>query len=290
MTYSLAASLAQLRSQINARWPGRDKGSDGWIGDASHSARKSDHNPDWAAGGVVRALDVDKDGINPDAVTKCALGDNRVSYVIFQGEIWGGSRWRPYAGANRHDKHIHISIKHTKAAESGHAWDLAGEVKPAGSKPTPRPTARKKQLNSTRPDGNLVFPTDYEDLILDKNLGPITVGAFQILMEAVKIGVRYNQRWDGDWENLTIRDAMEWLQHNGFYLVTQHKRGKVAKGTKLSIDGEDGYWFWYELQRFLKSRGHYNKTPQGVALVLDGDPKGWTIHGFQRYINTQNGK
>ncbi|MGJ3403278.1 peptidoglycan recognition protein family protein [Glutamicibacter sp. Je.9.36] len=168
-------------------------------------------------------------------------------------------------------------------------------VKPAGSskpkpkpKPQPKPEA-KKQLNSTPPDGSTVFPTDYEDLILDKDFGEITVGAFQILMEAIKIGVRYNQRWDGDWGKLSVKDAMEWLQSNGYYKKTQHARSGVPEGTKLKVDGGDGYWFWYELQRFLKARGFYNKTTKGVPLKLDGAPEGWTIYGLQRYLNTQNG-
>lgn len=171
------------------------------------------------------------------------------------------------------------------------------DMKPAAViKPIKRPTGAvkpkpaKKQLNTTRPDGSAVFPTDYEDLILDKDFGATTVGAFQILMEAIKIGVRYNQRWDGDWGKLTIKDAQEWLQANSYYKATQHPRGGVRKGTRLVVDGGDGYWFWYELQRFLRARGFYNKTTAGVSLRLDGDPKGWTVHGLQRYLNTQNGK
>ena len=165
----------------------------------------------------------------------------------------------------------------------------SGSSKPKPeSKPKPKPV--KKQLNSTPPDGSTVFPTDYEDLVLDKDFGRITVGAFQILMEAVKIGVRYNERWDGVWGPRIVKDAMEWLQANGYYKVTQYARGGVPKGTALKVDGDDGYWFWYELQRFLKARGFYNKTNNGVPLKLDGDPEGWTIHGFQRYINTNNGE
>lgn len=164
-------------------------------------------------------------------------------------------------------------------------------IKPSGSsKPKPKPKPEKKQLNSTPPNGSTVFPTDYEDLVLDKDFGKITVGAFQILMEAIKIGVRYNERWDGVWGPRIIKDAMEWLQANGYYKVTQHARGGVPKGSKLKIDGGDGYWFWYELQRFLKARGFYNKNDKGEKLILDGNPKGWTIHGFQRYLNTNNGE
>ena len=66
-------------------------------------------------------------------------------------------------------------------------------------------------------------------------------------MEAIKIGVRYNQRWDGDWGKLTVKDGMEWLQANGYYKKMQHARGGYPKGTKLKVDGGDGYWFWYSL-------------------------------------------
>lgn len=130
MTYFLAASLKKFRDQINEAYPNRDKASDGWIGDPSHSARVSDHNPDYEDGGIVRAIDIDEDGIDTAAVVNAAITDPRVAYVIYEGRIWGGSRWRKYNGANMHTKHIHVSIKHTAAAAKGTAWNLSGKPKP----------------------------------------------------------------------------------------------------------------------------------------------------------------
>lgn len=129
--WHLAASLVALRTEINRRWPNRDKTSDGSIGDASHAARKSDHNPDWNAGGVVRAIDVDKDGINVQQLLDATIGDDRVAYVIWNRHIYSrtyGWREQDYTGSNPHDKHIHISIRHYTAAERDtSAWFNAAQ-------------------------------------------------------------------------------------------------------------------------------------------------------------------
>lgn len=117
----LAPSLVALRTEINRRWPNRDKASDGALGDASHQARVSDHNPDWSAGGVVRAIDVDKDGIDVQAVLDATIGDQRIHYVIWDRHIWSvtyGWVKQAYDGADPHTGHVHISIQHTKAAET----------------------------------------------------------------------------------------------------------------------------------------------------------------------------
>jgi hypothetical protein len=115
----LAPSLVQLRNETNARWPRRDKTSDGWIGDKKHQARKSEHNPD--AKGCVHALDIDKDGIDPAQVVSALVRDPRTWYVIWNRRIYARSRGfapRVYRGKNPHTQHLHVSILLTRTAET----------------------------------------------------------------------------------------------------------------------------------------------------------------------------
>jgi hypothetical protein len=120
----------QLREQIDDAFVERKRHSDGWIGDAAHSNRKSDHNPD-KANGYVRAIDVDKDldsrsstgAYLADQIRICAKRDKRIKYVIYSGKIASAKsfwRWRTYSGINRHDKHIHVSFSQ-KGDENG-SW------------------------------------------------------------------------------------------------------------------------------------------------------------------------
>lgn len=128
----LSKCAIQLREQIDDRFPDRDRTSDGWIGDARHAARKSDHSPD--AGGWVRALDTDRDlsgkakpDLMPDLADQIRIfaksdKSKRISYIIFDGKIASpilGWKWRTYKGINKHNHHMHVSF--TKAA------DLNGE-------------------------------------------------------------------------------------------------------------------------------------------------------------------
>lgn len=118
-----------LLGQVNARWPDRDTASDGWVGDLTHQARQSDHNPDPDTG-VVRARDFDSDltphrnGTDPmqtlaDQLIRCARrGEDRrrLSYVIYRGRIASGTfrdtfwTWRPYIGTDPHINHLHVSF------------------------------------------------------------------------------------------------------------------------------------------------------------------------------------
>ena len=119
MTYWLSKSAERLRDQINDAFPDRDKRSDGWIGDARHSATKSDHNPALPSG-VVRAIDIDSDLGGPannaqylaNQLRILGKTDKRLAYVIYNKKIaspilfW---KWRPYRGY-AHTSHIHISF------------------------------------------------------------------------------------------------------------------------------------------------------------------------------------
>ena len=135
-----ARSLLQLIRQVDARAPHRGKSSDGTIGDAAHQTRTSDHNP-WVrdgATGVVTACDITHDpahgcdvGVLAEAIR--ASRDARVKYIIWNRRIAnaapiGGQpawAWRPYAGSNPHDKHIHVSVKPEKASyDSETPWSL----------------------------------------------------------------------------------------------------------------------------------------------------------------------
>lgn len=112
----LARALVQLRSEVDAAHPDRDRSSDGWIGDAAHRDRPSDHNPN--AAGVVCAIDVTGTVGHALAERLVELRDERLSYVISRrriassydhrdGPAWS---WRPYSGSNPHDRHAHVSV------------------------------------------------------------------------------------------------------------------------------------------------------------------------------------
>jgi hypothetical protein len=130
-----------LRNQVNARFPGRDKSSDGWVGDSAHSNRASFHNPD--KNGWVHALDIDenmgkgkwRNGRNAralaDQLVKYAAsglpGSDRVLHVVYEDQVASGtykSSWWKWRGKGYgHTQHIHISFT-SKAQRDGQIWPL----------------------------------------------------------------------------------------------------------------------------------------------------------------------
>jgi hypothetical protein len=135
-----AKGLITLRDQMNARAPKRKKSHDGTIGDKAHKSRSSDHNP-WVTDsgkGVVTAIDITHDpanGCDANAIAEAVrkARDPRVKYIIWNRRIANSApmdgqpawAWRPYTGKNPHDKHVHISVKPTKALyDSTTPWAL----------------------------------------------------------------------------------------------------------------------------------------------------------------------
>lgn len=121
----LVAAGVELRKQVDKRWPGRSRRGDGWIGDAAHQARKSDHNPDGR--GWVHAIDIDADldKNDPKAAQKLAdqlveyarsglPGSDRIKYVVHNDRIASGTyrdtwwKWRGRGYGHQH--HIHVSF------------------------------------------------------------------------------------------------------------------------------------------------------------------------------------
>lgn len=113
----LCHALETLLNQINAKFPTRNKASDGWIGDAAHASRGgadvSQHNPNEAD--VVCAIDITEDlavGLNCNVLMEelDASNDKRIFYIIHDRQIDNSDDSRtPYNGANPHTKHLHLS-------------------------------------------------------------------------------------------------------------------------------------------------------------------------------------
>ena len=140
MTWRLAKSLEILRSQVNAKYPTRSRNSDGSIGDVSHSARTSDHNPDDS--GVVRAIDITHDPASGFDSYKFAdlllkKQDKRIKYIISNRRIGSGPAgpqpgvWRQYTGKNAHNHHCHISVVADGRGDDTSQWDIDGNLMPA---------------------------------------------------------------------------------------------------------------------------------------------------------------
>ena len=121
MQWRLSKAAAQIREQLDDSYPERSRKSDGSIGDARHSARKSDHNPD--KDGWVRAIDLTADlgvGIDEtadlvDQIRKYAkrAKRKRIAYIIYNGRIASPTlnwKWRKYRGSNPHKSHWHLSF------------------------------------------------------------------------------------------------------------------------------------------------------------------------------------
>jgi peptidoglycan hydrolase-like protein with peptidoglycan-binding domain len=133
--WRLAKSLDILLKQLNTAYPDRNKSEDGTIGDTAHQERTSDHNPwinDPDGSEVVSALDITHDpvhGCDCNRISKIIILDPRIKYVIWNKQIYNPSiskKWRPYKGANAHDKHMHVSVNSDKKYYDDVAmWNLA---------------------------------------------------------------------------------------------------------------------------------------------------------------------
>ena len=106
--------------QATALQPKRKKASDGLLPSAAHIKQSptSDHN----TGLAVDLTHDPANGIDCAEIFQKLKEDKRVSYLIFQGRIWSKEKSklgdRRYTGSNSHNKHLHISIVTSGAADT----------------------------------------------------------------------------------------------------------------------------------------------------------------------------
>ena len=191
-TWNLSPCLIDLMAETDRLFPGRSTASDGSIGDPSHQARPSDHNPkDPRPPGWVDAVD-----ITDDDAAGCDVGrlvhhlvasrDRRVKYLIHKGTIWkaydsrGVPAWTPtpYTGPSPHTHHVHVSIQPGERFYTG-AWWAAADVVPV---PVPQPKEDDEMLIIKAPGKptRLLAPPLF--VILDtQSMNALTLGGVKVV-------------------------------------------------------------------------------------------------------------
>jgi hypothetical protein len=153
-----AKCCRQALQDATARWPNRNRASDGILGDAAHQKRKSDHN-------LGNAYDLTHDpanGVDCHVLSRQVINDPRVTYVIWNRRIYNRQRaalgWRNYTGPNPHTKHMHVSIRAAaRDTLTPWPWSAGGTAgTPTGETgtetTTPTSTGRRLRLKDRGPD------------------------------------------------------------------------------------------------------------------------------------------
>ena len=146
------AAIAVLR-QATALCPSRKKASDGLLPSAAHIHQNpnSDHNTGFG-------VDLTHDklgGIDCFDLFQKLKADKRVKYLIFQGKIWSADRAlegdREYTGSNKHNKHLHISIKEGCGDDTSPWFPWMGKPKAVAKvKAAVKPLPKKKEPTSPK--------------------------------------------------------------------------------------------------------------------------------------------
>lgn len=276
----LAPTLCRCRSEINYRWPHRDHGSDGWIGDLAHRLTRSDHNPNGR--GVVDAIDIDVDGIVPALLVAILIRHPATNYVIWNRKIWSRSNGfvaRAYTGPDPHTGHVHCSISQSVTAENNSqpwgigsiivipvvlppstgpielAWAqrLAGALPVLSLSPTGRRSVRKAQALLNIADGTA-------HLTEDGGFGPLTLATtkqFQRVYHLDDDGVIGAKTW------AALVGALPTLRRGATGVETRRLQALLnVFGAGLSEDGDFGGHTEAAVRSF---QSRYGLARDGVA-------------------------
>lgn len=262
MGWVVVPNLDECRDQLNQRFPNRDKSSDGSIGDTSHQASSSSHNPDKTgspeyrdgdAKDEVRARDIDADLQDPDVtmemvvqlwVTLARAGVLWwVRYMIYKGRIWhkrDGYVTRSYNGTDNHNSHLHLNSDFTQEADEVRNTDW--HLRELGSKPTP-----------------VSNPMDHLDV--DGELGPKTIAKWQKIMG-------------------TAVDGFITAGNSDLVRAVQRKL-KSLVDHRLVVDG-DGIYQNGRPYHTIGALQRYLKSPVDEVLSV---PKSECVKALQRRLN-----
>lgn len=228
MAWRLARSLVTLRSQVNARFPTRNKASDGTVGDASHMSRASDHNA-WYGQGIVTAIDITHGpavGLDMDALTDQlqAGRDRRIKYVIFNRWIMDSRpqynpwKWVRYNGTNPHTKHMHLSVMASPLCDDASVWNLPmlGSAAPPVVTPPPTPP----------PIGAPAFP--------------LPAGYYYGPLEGPKQSISGRHRSDSAAWRAGLRTWQQRMRDRGWTITPDGYYGSQTRGVALAFQREKG--------------------------------------------------
>lgn len=221
----LAPALVTLAEQIDAVWPGSGP-TDGTIGDLSHQARRSDHNPNSA--GAVTALDVDEVIEDRGELLVSELvesRDRRIKYLIHEGRIWrsydkpGIPAWTagPYSGTNAHLSHVHISVSSVRERwEDDRRWriDLTnGDTMTTIKRGDTGLTVELYQRALVAWHPTLAADLDETDFPIDGAFGPLTQRAVSYYQKTAQIVAPYIDRPDplGEIGPITIANLARYV-------------------------------------------------------------------------------